>query len=215
MQSAGETPLPTLELEPDPGETPAPWWKCVAAALPNLLLGLQFLLVAATGRAFYAVTPEALTTVMQAELWVLNSMTFLGLVGLYRPVGRARKVLRTVAFWGLFAIYVYMILESGGVQQLLIFVAATFVTYLGLFLNWNSPSALLQLGARFIVCFVLFILVPKFFGAPSNVNTWVGLESVLRGGAAYFLLLGALELSGLYLRFIPRHARSFWAFVRG
>ena len=208
-------PLPKLDLDPDPDDTAAPWWKCVVAALPNLLLGLQFLVVAGTGKAFYFVTTHGLTAVMQAELVVLNSMAFLGLVGLYRPATTGRKVFRAVAFWGLFAAYVYMTLESGGLQQLVLFLSATFVTYLGLFLNWRSPSALLQLGARYIVCFVLFILVPHFFGAPGNVSTWSGLDSVLRAGAAYFLILGALELSGLYLRFIPRHARGFFAFVRG
>ena len=205
MDTFAGTPLPRIDPEFDPNPPLAPWWKCFVAAAPTLLLGTQFLVVALTGKAFFFATPQALTAVMQAEFLVIHSVFFLGMFAFYRPAGVARRAFRAAAFWGLFAFYVYHAMESG-LDQALTFVTATFVTYLGVFLNWHSPSALLQLAVRYAVCFPAFILIPKLFDAPGNVGAWTGLESVLQGGAAYFLLLGALELSGLYLRFIPRYA---------
>ncbi|HEV3010813.1 MAG TPA: hypothetical protein VGX52_17430 [Burkholderiales bacterium] len=37
MQTAGEASL--ARADPAPGEAPAPWWKCIVAALPGLVLG--------------------------------------------------------------------------------------------------------------------------------------------------------------------------------
>ncbi|MBI1942245.1 MAG: hypothetical protein HYS35_01165, partial [Betaproteobacteria bacterium] len=52
------------------------------------------------------------------------------------------------------------------------------------------------------------------FGAPQSVNAWTGKASVIRAGAAYFLVLAAIELSGLYLRTIPRNAARLREWLR-
>lgn len=195
------------------GEAPAPWWKCLVAALPELLVATQFLAVARTRDAYLGATPQWLTAAMQAEFLVIHSMAFLGLLALWKPADAAGRKTRAVAFWGLFALYTALAL-SAGFKQLLLFVGLTFVTYLGLFLNWNSPSAMLQLGARWAVGFLLFIVALGIFGTPENVSDWGGHASVLRAGAFYFFGLAAAELAGLYLRVIPRNSARLIALLR-
>lgn len=203
VDNAGEA---RVEREPQAAEAPAPWWKCVLAAAPELIVGLQFLMVARTRKPFLGATPQWLGAVMQAEFLVIHSMAFLGLLALWKPADARAAQTRAVAFWGLFALYVALALYAG-VDQLVVFVGLTFVTYLGLFLNWRSPSALLQLGARWGASFILFLAALEIFGAPEDVDKWDAERSVIRAGALYFLALAAVELSGLYLRVIPRHSR--------
>jgi hypothetical protein len=193
-------------------EPPAPRWKCVLAALPMLLVGLEFLRAAQRKSTLFGATPRDLTAAMQAEFLVIHSMAFLGALALWRPEGGGR-VLRAVLFWALFAFYCWMAAKTGR-TQLAVFVGLTFATYFGLFMTWRSPSAMVQLAARWFVGFVLFIFAAKYFDAPSSVNTWDGRREVLRAGALYFFLLAAVEITGFYLRTIPRNAERILAFMR-
>lgn len=153
-----------------PGGSPAPWWKCAVAAAPNLFLAAQFL-AAVHGKALWPAAPEWLVQVVHAEFMVIHSMMFLGMFALYKPSGVVRWVLRTVMFWTLLAVYVYMILQAGGMERLLIFLAATITTYFGVFFSWHSESARLQLGARWLVSFPLFIFAGAAFGTSSPVSS--------------------------------------------
>jgi hypothetical protein len=194
-------------------EAPAPYWKCVAAALPELGVAWQYF---EAGRARGPRTDWSwLTGAMQAEFLVIHSMAFLGLLALWKPKDAKQAQTRAVAFWGLFALYLLLAWKAGP-HQLATFAGLTFVTYLGLFLNWRSESALVQLGARWFVGFVLFIAALQIFGAPKNASQWAGRASVVHAGALYFLALALVELSGFYLRFLPpRAARIAAAFRKG
>jgi len=169
--------------------------------------------VARTGKPFLGASRDWLTAAMQAEFFVIHSMAFLGAMALWKPADAKAAKARAWIFWGLFAAYVAMALAAG-FQQFLIFAGLTFVTYLGLFLNWRSPSALLQLGVRWGASFILFLAALEIFGAPEDVDKWDGRRSVIRAGALYFLALAAVELSGLYLRVIPRNSRRILAGLR-
>lgn len=186
-------------------DAPAPYWKCVVAALPELIVGLEFLVLAATRKPLFGADAKALTLLMQVEFLVIHSMAFLGLVALWRPQDEKARKTRAIVFWGLFGLYSLASLNQGW-RFFAVFFGLTFVTYLGLFLNWRSESAKLQLGARWAVGFVAFLVANGIFGTPKNVGEWAGLAPVVRAGALYFLALGAVELSGLYLRVIPRNA---------
>lgn len=197
--------MPAVPSAEAPPEAPAPWWKCVAAGLPELFVGLQFLVLAGGGKPLFGAGARELTLLMQVEFLVLHSMAFLGWVALWRPAdGKARQT-RAVVFWVLFALYCAAALSQGW-RYFLLFFGLTFVTYLGLFLSWGSQSAQLQLGARWLGGFLVFILANGLFGTPEDVGAWSGSRSVVRAGALYFLGLAALEISGLYLRAIPRNA---------
>jgi len=195
------------EAGPQANEAPAAWWKCVVAALPELFIGLQFLAAARTGKPFLGSDPGGLTAAMQAEFLVIHSMAFLGVVALWKPKDAKGERQRAGVFVVLFLLYAIMSL-SGGFKTFVIFFGMTSVTYLGLLLNWNSPSAMLQLGARWGVGFILFLAAIGIFGVPSHVNSWPAYPyEVLRAGAFYFLALATVELTGLYLRAIPRLSR--------
>jgi hypothetical protein len=194
-------------------DAPAPWWKVIVAGLPELVVGLQFLAMALSSKPLFGASAKTLTTLMQAEFLVIHSMAFLGLIGLWKPADDKGRQTRAVAFWGVFGLYCVMA-ASQGLQYFLVFFGLTFVTYLGLFMNWRSESALLQLGARWGIGLVVFLTAVGVFGTPKNVSEWTGRASVVRAGAAYFLVLAAIELSGLYLRAIPRHAGRLRELIR-
>jgi hypothetical protein len=204
MESSVESPA---------GDAPAPWWKVVVAGLPELAVALQFLALALHAKPLFGASARALSTLMQAEFLVIHSMAFLGLIGLWKPADDRGRQTRAVTFWAVFALYCAMAI-SQGLQYFLVFFGLTFVTYLGLFMNWRSESALLQLGARWAIGFVVFLVALGVFGTPKSVNEWTGKASVIRAGAAYFFVLAALELSGLYLRVIPRNAARLRQWVR-
>lgn len=171
-----------------PAEAPAPYWKCVAAALPDLFLALQFLMVTVRGQPF------------------------LGALALWKTQTPGQARTRAVCFWGLFALYVLLAMK-GGLMQLAAFLFLTVSTYLGLFLNWRSPSALVQLGVRWVVGFAIFILVVGVLRTPKDVDRWAGNADVMLAGVVFFALAGLVELSGFHLRFIPRHASRILAIV--
>lgn len=187
-------------------DAPAPYWKCLAGALPDLFLALQFLMVMVRGQPFLGADVRGLTGLMRVEFLVIHSTAFLGALALWKTqtVGQARA--RTVGFWGLFALYILLALK-GGLLQLAAFLFLTVSTYLGLFLNWRSPSVVVQLGVRWVVGFLIFIVVVGVLGTPKDVDRWVGNGQVMLAGLVYFAAIGLVELSGFYLRFIPRHAR--------
>lgn len=185
----------------------------MVAALPELLVGLQFLLMATHKHAFLGASARTLTRLMQAEFLVIHSMAFLGFIALWKPVEQNARRTRAVAFWGLFGLYCAMAL-SQGFAFFAIFFGLAFVTYLGLFMNWGSESARLQLGARWICGFIAFMAALTVFGAPESVNRWTGNAAVVKAGALYFFALAALELSGLYLRWIPANAARLREMLR-
>ena len=185
----------------------APWWKCAVAALPAFLVALEFLLVLLQKRPLFGSTARELTDAMKAEFLVLHSMAFLGALGLWRPENILARLVRALAFWGLFALYSWLA-SSAGRTTLVVFVSLTFVTYFGLFMTWRSPWATVQLGARWFGGFVLFMTAAGYYDTPSDVTRWTNHPEVLRAGLLYFFLLAAVEMAGLYLRYVPRIAAS-------
>ena len=187
-------------------EPPASWWKVLLAALPLLAVGLHYLLVS-RGTAVFGATPERLGAAMQVEFMVIHSTLFIGWMALWKPPTRRAAIIRAIGLWGIFFVVYIAWLRERGLEDLLIFLGATLVTYLGLFLNWRSDTARIQLAVRWLVTFLVFMLATH--GAGGLVNLWSGPRALdaVNGGALYFLALGAIELTGFYLRWIPLNAR--------
>ncbi len=198
---------------PTEEEKPAPYWKCVLAALPDLLVALQFLVAGVYRKPFPGTDRQWLYAMMQMEFLVIHSMAFLGFVALWKPVDRAAARARAAIFWGLAALYGAMALKFGW-NHLAIFAGLTVSTYLGLFLNWRSPSAQLQLGVRWLLGTVIFVAAIIACGAPKRVNAWANSSAVLYAGTLYFFALAAVELSGFHLRYIPPRAQRLIAWLR-
>ena len=174
-------------------------------------MALQFIVVLWRGQPFLGADRAFLTGLMKVEFLVLHGTVFLGMLGLWQPVGKAEKTVRAVIFWGLFSLYFALALQE---KVLLVFLGLTFVTYLGLFMNWRSPSAMLQLGARWAVGMAAFIVVSLLNNTPKDVGTWTGHSAVMRAGMMYFILLAAVELSGFYLRYLPPRAHLIIPWLR-
>ena len=203
-------PIEAPAAQPD--DAPAPYWKCVAAALPDLFLALQFLMVAVRGQPFLGAGVRGLTGLMRVEFIVIHATVFLGALALWKTETAGQARARAACFWGLFTLY-FLLALKGGVLELAAFLFLSFSTYLGLFLNWRSSSALVQLGVRWVASFVIFLFAVGVCRTPKDVDRWVGNADVLLAGAIYFAALGLVELSGFHLRYIPPRANRIRAFV--
>jgi len=131
-------------------------------------------------------------------------------------------------FWGLLAVYLLASFSMGWAGPLY-FLAATSATYpvfLGFtskpsFFRGASPQVLtplagtatpdplpdlsswVQLGARWLLSFILYMACVSFADLSSNVDDWRPDAHTYWGGALYFAGLGSVELSGLYNRLAP------------
>jgi hypothetical protein len=178
----------------------------VVAGLPELAVGLQFAALA-WAKPYAAMSAAAGANLMRAEFLVIHSFAFLGLIGQWQPPDAKGRKTRAVAFWGLFGLYCVMAAWQGW-QFFFTFFGLCFVTYLGLFMTWRTDHAVFQLWARWGIGTAIFLVALGVFDAPKNAENWSGRMSVVKAGALYFLALAALEMSGLYLRSIPKHREA-------
>jgi hypothetical protein len=190
-------------------DAPAPYAMCIIAALPPLTVGWGFHAFAEGGDALFGANAQDLTAALQMEFLAIHATAFLCMFGL----GQDTKLGRTIAFWGLFAGYAALAYASG-TKYFVLFVGTTLVTYLGMFLNWRSATAMMQLGARWFVAFTLFLYSTHYYGASVDIQNWTSDAQVMAAGRFYFIGLGVAELTGFYLRWIPRHGELFMEAIR-
>ena len=172
-------------------------WKNIVSAAPELILSASFLSYLYLDEPILGWSKRTLTDVMKIEFIVIHAGAFLGWVGLYNPKTFRGKVFQWVCFFSLLAMYTFFASQAGW-AGIALFFGLTFTTYFGLILNWHDVNAQIRLGARWIVCFIAFFAGPGFFDTPENVGSWGGKLSVIKAGAAYFAILGLVELSGFY-----------------
>ena len=123
------------------------------------------------------------------------------------PTVAARRALVVVA-----TILLTIVASIAGSRNsgIFFFLVLAVSTYGGLLLTWRSPTARIQLVLRWVVGLGLFIFACAVFGLPGSVNTWAGLRRTLDAGCTYFLILGLVELSGLYLIAVPLFVARYW-----
>jgi hypothetical protein len=181
---------------------PVPYWKCFLAALPELVLGALF--VMAAWRVFTPLMrPGAFGTVMKIEFFVIHSTIFLGLLALVRATTSHEELGRKVLFWGLFSLYLLSAFGNGvgvGIGFLVVMLG----TNAGILMTWRTRTAALQLVVRWIVGTILFMVAIGLAGMPKDVGRWGATQATFVSGALYFLVMGALEASGFFLRAVPR-----------
>jgi hypothetical protein len=188
---------------PPAADVPAPYWKCVVAAGPQLLLALQFLLAHWDIR-FLGASDANLTSAVAVEALAIYVAMVVCLSGLFLSGGRFLRAFRNYQIGLAFAVTA-MVSFALGVAAALQFIAMTVVTYLGLFMSWNHPSVLLQAASRWAVAYAALALAASMFHAPESITNWRGDPRVLDAGTLYFFLIAAVELSGLHLRIVPRY----------
>jgi len=188
----------------DPWDEPLPpYWKCLVAALPEVLVGIQFLMATLYRNPSFGVGRDQLTAMMQTEFLVIHAGGMLGWFLLMQPQSTGGRIARAIFCVALFGVYVLIAAAGEGLGQLAAFVGLTITTYLGLLLNLRSQTAKMQLAARWFVGFAIFIVAIETWPLSHDVKDWAGDLNVVRAGAFYFLCLAAVELAGLYLYWVP------------
>ena len=135
---------------------------------------------------------------MQIEFLVIHSFPFITIVALLRPSTPRGRVLQRIAFFGLLGLYLLGASTAGGWRGVLIFAALTLATYAGFLLYWTRGAQILRLGFRWLVSFILFLILAGITRMPESVNEWNQASEVCRFGFFYFLALGLLEGVGVY-----------------
>jgi hypothetical protein len=185
-------------------QPPVPYRKCFLAALPDLFLGVLFVLAAS--RVFTPLMqPSSFATVMQVELFAIHSTIFLGAAALTRAHTAHEQLGRMVIFWAIVAFYL-LLAFSAGFRVGVGFILVTLGTNVGLLLTWRSLTASVQLVVRWLVTFLLLIVCANLAGMPRDIGQWDASDPTFRFGAVYFLAAGAVEASGFFLRTVP----SWW-----
>lgn len=147
---------------------------------------------------------------MELEFLAIHAGAFLGLLILWAPLKRSRRVLRIVGLLFFCFLYLaggYSTLRWSGVIEI---GAMIFTSYSGLL--WSAdPSRkarIGEIGARWFLGFIVFLFVINGLSLPGDVGTWHKSADVLLAGAIYFAVLGLLELSGIYA-LIRKNANKF------
>lgn len=180
----------------------APYWKCLAAGLPPLLLGVQFLGASLDwGRPF--LSGPTLAPLVQVEFLALHAGLFLGAFGFAPASGAEQRAGQRAILVGLVLFYLLMALGISW-RVALEFFLLMLGTNLGLLLTRQQGTVMAQMVARWTIGFVLFLALAILFELPKNLEHWVDAEQVLHVGAAYFLGIAFLDLAGFFLRSVPR-----------
>jgi hypothetical protein len=190
---------------PATSSSPAPYWKCLAAALPLLATGAGYVL-STPQTAAGAEQRRWLIELMLVERVVLATMLVMLILGWFYRGGTGRLegfVVCASVFVATSATMSYKVSDS----SLLVFMLLTLVTYSGLALNWNSGNFWFQFLVRWVLSTAAFWLSLRYASVPRDIRQWPGHASVIEAGAIYFLVLAGVELSGFYQRWLPAFAR--------
>jgi len=170
----------------------------IAAALPNLLFALIYILNISQKVTVLGLTARMLKVMMELEFLVIHSFPFLVLFAILPGNTEKQRRFFRWGFWGLLCLYLLMANKMGGFWGVVVFACLTFSTYLGFFFRMFTEQAMIELALRWFVNFILFIICSEFFDLPRSVDQWVYEDQTLYLGRAYFLILACLEWSGLY-----------------
>lgn len=194
-------------MTPPPHDAPpaaVSFRTCVIAALPELGLGLLYVL-ALQDLYLPGMGPGVFAPLLQVELLALLATLFLGGIGLTRAETAQQALGRRTLFWAVFGLFWLGATENGWVVGLG-FMAALLATNVGLLLTWRTPTAALQLLARSLAAFGVMLVSLGLAGQRGDLADWRATTATYLTGSFYFLTLAVLEMTGLFLRTIPRLA---------
>jgi hypothetical protein len=188
---------------PPAADVPAPYWKCVVAAAPPLLVALQFAFAHWNLRLF-GLSDYDLTGALAVEAIALYAAMMFGIFWAFLSGG---PFLRRMRNWQMLIVFAACAgaAYAVGASEALQFLVMAAVTFFGLLLSWKQPSALMQAASRWAVAYAALALAASMFHTPESITNWRGDPRVLDAGTLYFFLIAAVELSGLHLRIVPRY----------
>lgn len=189
------------QASPVPHPAAVPYWKCLIAGLPSLVLGTVFLMTA-LGAPVPLLSAQDLAPLLQVELIALNAAILLGGIG-FVPAADAVERAGQRLILGLLGLFYLALALSLGVRVAIEFALLMLTTNLGLLLTRQSSTVVVQMVARWGIGFLLLMACSALFDLPRVVVEWVQAEQTLAAGAAYFLGMGLLDLTGFFLRSVP------------
>jgi len=194
LPAPAATPAPAPP--PDPAPVPrVPFWRRGVSAAPALLLAGAFGLALA-GRPLPGAGAAGLCHLVGVEFLVIHSFPFLSLITLPRVTTRRWRIFQWYLFVTWFLLYVAFAVKDDGAAGLAAFASGTLATYLGFLLRRTGQRAIVVLFKRWLAGFALFLVCAVVAGSQG----WRVSPTTLWHGAAYFALLGGVELTGLYER---------------
>lgn len=143
---------------------------------------------------------EHLLLLMELEFIALHAGAFLGFLAFWNPSSSRARTVRWAGLAVFGAVYAFAGWAIMGLAGLIEIVVMLLATYGGLLFGHSGNRLWLavEVGVRWFLALVLFMVLAGLTGAPSAVDEWIEAPQVLLFGAIYFACLGALEFSGLY-----------------
>ena len=197
---------------PDSG-SPEPYWKCVVAAVPQFLLSLQFELVSRGFKPFNLTAPD-LIAALSGEAIAIYAGGVIGMFCVFLSGNAFWRAIRNFQIVTAMIAITVSAYSTGGAAVAIQFLAMILITCLGLLMSWKNPAASLQVVSRCVVAYAAMTSAMLLCDAPETMK-WEGDVRVLQAGSVYFFILGAVELSGLHLRYIPRNRVMIWTKLYG
>ena len=190
-----------------------PYWKCIVAAAPQLLLALEFELVI-RGYAPFGLTASDLTAAMAGEAIAVYAALVIGMLCLFLSGSSAWRTVRN------FQVVAVMIgitaaAYAMGAAEAIQFLAMILFTCLGLLMSWRNPAATLQVVSRCVAAYAALAIAAVLCNTPQEINKWAADARVLQAGSVYFFIIAAVELSGLHLQYVPRNRVMIWTKLYG
>lgn len=177
--------------EPAP---PSKWF----AAVPLFIASATYLV-----GIFRFGTPYAthLGNLMQLEFLAVHAGAFLGFFVFWAPStkwGHVGRIVGILAFGAIYFLGAYGALGWTGILEFGLMIG---LTYAGLLIPDRSGARwgrVVEVGVRWVFTTFAFMIIAGIAGTPSDVGTWHEHRSVLVFGAAYFLVLGLVEATGIF-----------------
>lgn len=167
-------------------------------ALPGSLLCFYLsaaYLAAWLGKPFPAMETDWLGALVKIEFLVIHSLPFISLITLIRFQHKQWRFFQWFLFVTWYSLYLGFAMEIRDHWDAIpAFAAATLGTYLGFMLQESKANRVVLVFKRWGICLALLVFVSAVVGA----RDWSNTEGLIKVGMAYFLLIGAVELTPVY-----------------
>ncbi len=170
------------------------YWSRMIPALTCFGLAVCYI-AALLGSPVGGMTKEWLSLLVKVQFLVIHSFPFLALITLPRLEMLRWRIFQWFLFCTWFCLYLaFAVADEHGIGGIIAFMSGTLATYLGFILRTSDEKQIFMLGKRWITSFVVFILSAILFDS----GNWQVSNKILYHGTVYFIVLGILELTGVY-----------------
>lgn len=177
-------------------------WRCIAAALPFLLIAVSAALVLSGGEGLPGLARPVIGHLMRLEAYVFATGFFFTWCLMFPVFGTDRVPPTTLMLIILLLIVAglsaLMWTTRPGFLTVLQYWGLIAATYAGALLDRGGPARFLPWLQRTIWMIICYAGLSIILHPPVSVDSWSTQDSVMRLALAYFALLAFMELTGLY-----------------